>query len=252
MYEFKRERHRRIWRALEAFDADFLTRARCYFGGGTRIAIALGEYRESADIDFLCADRAGYTLLRNTISQHSLGSILNTALPLLRDVRADRYGIRTFLDIDGQPIKFEIISEGRGVPLNADANSGTPVPALDDVSCFTEQFLANADCWADTSVFSRDIIDLAFMIKRWDPQAALVGLDQACHVYGDVVVSSLTKAISKMKHDKAYYKRCISALTVSDSSSLREGLDTLVQLLVDFKDDRQMVPSTHADEFPRP
>ena len=82
------------------FDADFLARARCYFGGGTRIAMALGEYRESADIDFLCADSTGYGLLRNTIRQNSLGSILKTPLPLLREVRADRYGIRTFLDVD--------------------------------------------------------------------------------------------------------------------------------------------------------
>ncbi len=231
MPELKRERHLRVWQALEAFDADFLSRARCYFGGGTRIAMALGEYRESADIDFMCADTAGYGLLRNTIRQNSLGSILKTPLPLLRDVRADRYGIRAFLDVDDQPLKFEIVSEGR-VPLNADAKSDTPVPALDDISCFAEKFLANADRWADTSVLSRDIIDLAFMIKGWGAQAALIGLDHAHLVYGDVVADSLTKAVRKLNNDQVYYKHCISTLAVSDSRSLQAGLRTLAKLLV--------------------
>ena len=94
MPEFKRKCHQRVWQALEAFDADFLTQARCYFGGGTRIAMALGEYRESADIDFLCADGAGYGLLRNAIRQNSLGAILKSPLPLLREPSgSDQYNL---------------------------------------------------------------------------------------------------------------------------------------------------------------
>ena len=168
MPELKRERHLRVWQALEAFDADFLSRARCYFGGGTRIAMALGEYRESADIDFMCADTAGYGLLRNTIRQNSLGSILKTPLPLLRDVRADRYGIRAFLDVDDQPLKFEIVSEGR-CPLMQMQNP--TLQYLHWMIYHASQFLANADRWADPSVLSRD---LAFMIKGWGAQAALL------------------------------------------------------------------------------
>lgn len=44
-----------VMEALRALDAAALTRAECYFGGGTRIALALGEYRESADVDFVGA-----------------------------------------------------------------------------------------------------------------------------------------------------------------------------------------------------
>ncbi|WP_322543705.1 nucleotidyl transferase AbiEii/AbiGii toxin family protein [Pantoea eucrina] len=29
-----------------------------FFGGGTRIALEINEYRESIDVDFLCPDRA--------------------------------------------------------------------------------------------------------------------------------------------------------------------------------------------------
>lgn len=60
MPEFKRPKHLRVWRALISFDAGFLTDTCYYFGGGTRIVLGLGEYREAADVDFLCADGPGY------------------------------------------------------------------------------------------------------------------------------------------------------------------------------------------------
>jgi hypothetical protein len=34
-------------------DGKFLAQAKCYFGGGTQLALAHGEFRESRDIDFL-------------------------------------------------------------------------------------------------------------------------------------------------------------------------------------------------------
>ena len=126
--ECKRSRHQRVWRALNSFNARLLTDTCCYFGGGTRIVLGLGEYRESADVDFLCADGSGYRRLRNTISQNSLGDILTEPIALLREVRADRYGIRTFLDLDGEPVKFEIITEGR-ILIDPDPAAGLPVPA---------------------------------------------------------------------------------------------------------------------------
>ncbi|GAB2878015.1 hypothetical protein GCM10027277_54270 [Pseudoduganella ginsengisoli] len=55
----------------------------------------------------------GYRALRNTITNASLGDILTQPVELAREVRADRYGIRTFVRVDGTPIKFEIVSEGR-------------------------------------------------------------------------------------------------------------------------------------------
>ena len=73
----------------------------------------MDEYRESVDIDFLCAAQDGYRELRNTITNVSLGAIFARPVELAREIRADRYGIRTFLLSDGVPVKFEIVSEGR-------------------------------------------------------------------------------------------------------------------------------------------
>ena len=109
MSEPARPRHRTVLAALRALEADFLARAECFFGGGTRIVLALGEYRESGDVDFLCANREGYRALRSTVSEASLGSIAKPSLKLAREVVADRYGIRTFLDVRGEKLKLEII-----------------------------------------------------------------------------------------------------------------------------------------------
>ena len=45
MPEFKRDCHRRAFALLEAMNAEFLRSTHCYFGGGTRLAMELGEYR---------------------------------------------------------------------------------------------------------------------------------------------------------------------------------------------------------------
>ena len=57
---FKRPAHREVSAILSAMNAAFLRDAECYFAGGTRIVLELGEYRESKDIDFLCASRNGF------------------------------------------------------------------------------------------------------------------------------------------------------------------------------------------------
>ena len=56
---FKRPHHQLVNQAIAALNADFLCENKCYFGGGTRIVMELDEYRESLDIDLLCADIHG-------------------------------------------------------------------------------------------------------------------------------------------------------------------------------------------------
>ena len=85
MSEFTRPRHATVERILAQLDAGFLLDAQCYFGGGTRIVMSLGEYRESADIDLLCASRTGYRALRSTVTQISLGSIARAGISLARE-----------------------------------------------------------------------------------------------------------------------------------------------------------------------
>jgi hypothetical protein len=211
---------------LAALDADFLARAKCYFGGGTRIALALAEYRESADIDLLCADREGYRDLRSTVTGKSLGRIARGELALAREVVADRYGIRTFVQVEQEKIKFEIVGEGR-ITITGDVEPGCPIPVLTHLSCFAEKFLANADRWNDESFLGRDVIDLAFMAATWDPADAAAGLAQARDAYGKVVEDALKKAVQEMSERKDYLKRCTAGLGVEDTRTLARGLRAL-------------------------
>ena len=226
---FKRPHHVLVNRALCALNADFLRESKCYFGGGTRIVMELDEYRESMDIDLLCADNEGYRSIRSAVSEHSLGSLLATPLTLAREVRADRYGIRTFFDIDGAKIKFEIVSEGR-IDLTADAVDTIPVLSLDRVSCFAEKLLANADRWSDKSVMSRDVIDIAFMVSHWGaiPQDAFVLAERA---YGDIIRKNLISAASSLLSDGLYRERCMETMNIFDKERLQVGLEMAARQL---------------------
>ena len=226
---FRCPRHRLVQRVLDSLDADFLDAARCYFGGGTRIVMALEEYRESADIDFLCSERAGYRELRSEVSAHSLGRIAKEKMALAREIFADRYGIRTVFDIDGERIKFEIILEGR-IELSGTRDARLRVPALDAESCFAEKFLANADRWNDEAFLGRDVVDLAFMASRWDGEAAQAGRERAIAAYGRAVNTSLRRAIAKMSESRDYRRRCLAGLSISDVRRLGAGLRALATL----------------------
>lgn len=223
MSEPSRPRHRTVLAALRGLDADLLAHAECFFGGGTRIALELGEYRESADIDFLCASRAGYRDLRTTVSDTSLGRIAKVPQKLAREVIADRYGIRTFLDVGGEKLKLEIILEGR-IALAGGTVAGLPVPALDEASCCAEKFLANADRWGDESVLGRDVIDLAFMAARWKREPMRAGLAIATEAYGKTVARDAKRAAAKMLERAHWRRRCVAALSLTDTRTLLSGL----------------------------
>ena len=68
-------------------------------------------------MDFLVSDLAGYRDLRQLLTGvNGLAPITRLgAMPLVldREVRADQYGIRTRVLMDGHAIKFEIVREAR-------------------------------------------------------------------------------------------------------------------------------------------
>lgn len=97
---FKRSHHQRIQKLLLSFNSDLLQETECFFAGGTAIVLLLDEYRESVDVDFLCSSKEGYKKLRNSITYKTLGDLLLQPVKHLRDVRADRDGICTFLEIE--------------------------------------------------------------------------------------------------------------------------------------------------------
>ena len=206
---FKRAHHNRIQALLTALDANFLGRNGCFFGGGTAIVLALDEYRESVDIDFLCASQDGYRELRNTITNVSLGAIFARPVELAREVRADRYGIRTFLLSDGVPVKFEIVSEGR-IHIDGCVDPVTGVPTLSRTDMYAEKLLANADRCTDKAVASRDIIDLAMMIGHWGriPSEAW---EKARRAYGPSVDHAFQTALD-LVGERAYLAQCLQKM----------------------------------------
>ena len=214
---------------LERLDRDFLTQAGCWFAGGTRIVLALGEYRESVDIDFLCADVAGYRAIRSAVTPSSFGPLFARPPELMREIRADRYGVRTWLRVDGRPLKLEIVSEGR-VPLDGVRDETFPIDVLDRRSCFVEKFLANSDRGRDAATEARDLVDLAFMIDGWPdvdvPQAMAV----AESIYGTSIRRDLAFALDRFTETDAR-RRHLAALAITDEGRLDAGLARLKSLL---------------------
>lgn len=220
---YSRVRHNSVDKALAALNSDFLSAAKCFFGGGTRVVLDLKEYRESADIDFLCSDRAGYRALRSTITDISLGEISARPFKLAREVRADQYGIRTVLQIGEELIKFEIVHEAR-IDLSGEPVKQLHVQCLDKPCCFAEKILANDDRWNDESALSRDIVDLAYMIEAWGAKPFLEGMHKAHQAYGDHVMESVRSSAKKLITNKTYSKKCVDGLRVTRTSTLAAGL----------------------------
>jgi Nucleotidyl transferase AbiEii toxin, Type IV TA system len=234
--EYQRPRHRAVACILNQLDAQVLSEAKCYFGGGTRIALELNEYRESEDIDFICSDLAGYRTLRAAIDNRALGGLLpelHPPLSLLRDVRADQYGIRTIIGVQGEPVKFEIILEAR-IQVAAMKVKGIPVAVLDRPSCFAEKWLANADRWNDKAILSRDAIDLAFMLSAWGINEALAGARLAIAAYGDAIGRAALGASTKLLKDAAYRRQCAKDLNIAEATRLLSGLRVLAKMARDL------------------
>lgn len=223
---FRRPAHREVLAVLSAMNADFLRDSECYFGGGTRIVLELGEYRESKDIGFLCASQEGYRTLREAIGHASLGRIAAGSVKLARDVRTDQYGIRTFFVTSIGTLKFEIVREAR-IGLAGSAVARLPVPCLDRPHCFAEKFLANADRGLDAATLSRDIVDLAFMIEAWEIADAEAGLAIAESAYGASVRRSIAAVREKVRGDRSYRNRCVEGLAIEDPKTLSSGLKAL-------------------------
>lgn len=200
---FRRPRHRLVAELLECLDAELLAQQRCYFGGGTAIVLKRDEYRESFDVDFLVSDRDGYRELRRLVTgERGINALTKPGCELraMRAVRADQYGLRTFVEVGGEAVKFEIIFEGHialDAPSGGDQVCGVwTLAVIDAAAC---KLLANADRWADPSVSCRDVIDLAML------QAPAAIFDDAVlkagQAYGDAVVRCLNSAVDYLCGD---------------------------------------------------
>lgn len=217
---FEREHHRCIALVLQSLRAEVLAAHRCWFGGGTAMAVRYGEYRESLDIDFLVSDLAGYRALRQALSAAgSLVPITREGLVLApsRELRADQYGLRTQLRVGERQIKFEIVFEARlalDAPAPGDAVCG--IATLTAVDLAAETLLANADRWADDGVFSRDLIDLAM---HPGPLATMrAACAKAEGAYGADVRRALAAAIEALRQREGRLEACMRAMAITGVS----------------------------------
>ena len=156
------QHHEKIYIALKQFNAPFFHEHNILFGGGTRIALELKEYRESIDIDFICPNKASYKAVRNEVCNKSLGNLVTKDFNYIRDIRSDRDAVRTAIEIDGTPIKLEFVSFA-DYELTKSTEDAFVVPYLDIKSCYVNKLLANADRFTEY----KDILDLMAMFHYW-------------------------------------------------------------------------------------
>ena len=215
---FERPHHQRIEQVLRALNGPLLRQSHCLFGGGTAIALRYGEYRESVDIDFLVSDVVSYRNLRQLLTGvGGIDAIVQEGqmvLKQIREVRADQYGIRSMLAVADQPIKFEIVLEGRvqlAAPSAKDEVCG--IATLTPLDMATSKLLANSDRWGDDGAFNRDLIDLAMIA----PSLALLrqAVEKAEGVYGKAIRSDLEKAIERLQTRHGWLERCMQAMAMT-------------------------------------
>jgi len=176
------------------------------------MALVHGEYRESEGIDFLVSSMEGYRELRGRVKDKGIESLFTRPVSLRREVRTDQYGIRTAFDVDGLPIKFEIVFEGR-IALDSSQYGQLicGVPTLTLVDMAAEKLLANSDRWADDSAYSRDLIDLAMLP---DGKIPAVSFDKATRAYGNSIERDLKKAIEYLFSRTGRLYACMERLSI--------------------------------------
>lgn len=224
---FERPHHQRIVRVLECLDAELLLRNRCLFGGGTAIALAHGEYRESVDIDLICSSVDGYRELRSLVLEGGIDVLFRTPVQKLRDPRIDQYGIRCALAVDGIPIKLEIVFEGRVAladPGRGDIIAGVWTLAMEDK--VATKLMANSDRWADDAMMSRDLIDLAMLTNTGKLEYA--GAEKGRRAYGDSVITDLGKAKKHLLSREGRLKSCMRNMAMlMPEDELRDRIERL-------------------------
>jgi len=214
---FTRLHHQRIAKVLESLDADLLKRHNCLFAGGTAIALRYGEYRESVDIDFLVSDLSSYRYLRNLVREQGLQALMkSTDAGQLQtsDIRSDQYGIRTKVFVEGKPIKFEMVLEGRiGLAKPGKKDSILGVATLTKLDMAASKLLANSDRGLDMGMHCRDVIDLA-MLNLSKPEFA-EATTKAEAAYGEAILKDLAKVMGMLGEANGLLERCMKAMDVS-------------------------------------
>ena len=212
-----RPHHQRIAKVLASLDADLLKQHNCLFAGGTAIALGYGEYRESVDMDFLVSDLSSYRYLRNLVRDQGLQALMKSTDAgqfQTSDIRSDQYGIRTKVFVEGKPIKFEIVLEGRiGLAKPGKKDSILRVASLTKLDMATSKLLANSDRGLDRGMHCRDVIDLAMLnLSKSEFNEATTKADAA---YGEAILKDLANVIGILGEANGLLEGCMKAMDVS-------------------------------------
>ena len=156
-----------------------------------------GEYRRSLDVDFLCADADGYRELRTHAIERGIKAFFPEPVEAVRDFQIDQYGLRTVVRLQGQPIKFEVIREGR-IQLHGHFDNDLKVPILGAADMFAEKLLANADRCQDRAAAYRDAIDLGILIGVYGKIPA-EALGKAQTAYGADIQNKVAWVANKLQ-----------------------------------------------------
>lgn len=219
--------HNQILQILEAVNHDFFQDCSIFFGGGTMLALEYGEYRLSRDIDFLCPYGDAFSRLRRSVFNHGYEALFHLdkchGISFPRDMRTDRDGVRFAVQAGETILKFEIVAEGRITFEPPVQPTWSPVSCLSLIDQIAEKLLAVGDRWADTSVNSRDLIDLAILKQKTTfPDAALVKAENAYPT-----IEPLKRAILAFQAKPDYRLNCYERLHVGSPAVVIDGLDLL-------------------------
>ena len=197
MSTFKRPEHVVIHDALRMMKSEFLLANECWFGGGTAIVLANGEYRQSLDVDFLCSSQDGYRELRSAVLKFGPDALFSGPITTIREFRCDQYGIRAVLSLQDQPIKFEIVREGR-IALTGTLDDALGCPILSLIDQFAEKLLANSDRCHDASVCYRDAFDLGMLVLGNNGTIPEDAIDKSVGAYGNDIWTKLRWVVSHL------------------------------------------------------
>lgn len=213
---------------MQSLNADLFISSKAYFGGGTYITLKYHEYRWSKDIDFaVCPSNSGYRKLRASVYDDGYKALFSNfdKIELPTEIKTDQYGIRFAVKVGGDLIKFEIFDESRIELGEPDNPPWAPVPCLSIIDCFAEKLLANTDRWNDTSIESRDLIDLCAL--RYYEKIPDQAIEKANQAYP--VINPLKNAILNFQTKPEYRARCFQSLEISNPRLIIDGLDLLAQ-----------------------
>ncbi|GEE02648.1 hypothetical protein nbrc107696_30940 [Gordonia spumicola] len=172
-----------------------------------------------------------YRTIRALVATDGLSTLFDRQVRIVRTARTDRYGIRGAVAVDGTPVKFEIIHEGR-IALDEPGPNDSVIDTatLTPLDAVATKVLANDDRWADRSVASRDVIDLAMI----SPDGTMLarGIAKAEVAYGSTIRRALHSAVDLLTGNSDYRRHCreILRMTVSDDELVRR-LGTLMASL---------------------